>query len=877
MPAFTLMEHQVEGVDFIDAHDGIAALLYDPGVGKQQPVSEPVLTPSGWVSIGTLVPGDEVMAMDGTPTEVLSVHPQTERTVFKVVMNDGSYTYAGPEHLWLARTHNHARRNTDYSVVTTDTLRAEHHKRWEIPMAQPVQFPETDAMDAYLAGVIAGDGSCGGRGVELCTDVEIISSLGLSLSRLHETASYVGYAYVPVAQHNHEFKGQRSWEKELPLAVVRGSVDQRYAALQGLLDTDGSPIATGGVEYSTASETLADQVKWLVESLGGSARAGVVRAPKYTYKGETLEGRLSYRLNIKMPSGLAPFRLSRKLAAWVAPTKYPVKRCVKSVEFSHHEDSVCIRVAHPTSTYLTRSFIVTHNTGTTLTWVDQQAARLAKSKQPREFRVLVVAPKTACDTWVLQVAGFMDATVKARFLTGQTKTILTKIRAAADWRKVPDSTIKANHKGDPRVSGNAKVTILAISSGSISSWCRDDPKRQNVHGTTIGTGQGKRQRTVQLLQAVRKFAPDLVVMDESHTIKSHDANLSEAMYNIGQLVPHRIILTGTVNPHSPLDCYGQWRFLAPWTFSDQASLACVKSPLKMTKAEKMAVKPWAWGRFEKLYATYGGHGGKQVTGVNPISIDDLHDRVAARSHVVRKEDALDLPPVVDIDVHVHLTPAEQRAYDQMRAELAMELESGELLTAPNALAKMMKLRQITAGFIKDTDTGEIHVIGRSKNAAVEEVVNVRLAGENRIVVFAYFQSECAGLAAQLQKKGRTVEVITGKTKDTERLAIRQRFADVSGNPEQTVLVAQMRTMSISVNELVVAQHAVYASRSERREDTVQSRGRLDRNGQTGQKVTFWNCFVDDSIDTIMMANQENRKNMEMALLDHIRMTPRTKR
>jgi hypothetical protein len=474
MPAFTLMEHQVEGVDFIDAHDGIAALLYDPGVGKQQPVSEPVLTPSGWVSIGTLVPGDEVMAMDGTPTEVLSVHPQTERTVFKVVMNDGSYTYAGPEHLWLARTHNHARRNTDYSVVTTDTLRAEHHKRWEIPMAQPVQFPETDAMDAYLAGVIAGDGSCGGRGVELCTDVEIISSLGLSLSRLHETASYVGYAYVPVAQHNHEFKGQRSWEKELPLAVVRGSVDQRYAALQGLLDTDGSPIATGGVEYSTASETLADQVKWLVESLGGSARAGVVRAPKYTYKGETLEGRLSYRLNIKMPSGLAPFRLSRKLAAWVAPTKYPVKRCVKSVEFSHHEDSVCIRVAHPTSTYLTRSFIVTHNTGTTLTWVDQQAARLAKSKQPREFRVLVVAPKTACDTWVLQVAGFMDATVKARFLTGQTKTILTKIRAAADWRKVPDSTIKANHKGDPRVSGNAKVTILAISSGSISSWCRDD-------------------------------------------------------------------------------------------------------------------------------------------------------------------------------------------------------------------------------------------------------------------------------------------------------------------------------------------------------------------------------------------------------------------
>lgn len=522
-------------------------------------------------------------------------------------------------------------------------------------------------------------------------------------------------------------------------------------------------------------------------------------------------------------------------------------------------------------------------TGTTLTWVDQQALRMAQPRltgQPaREFRVLVVAPKTACDTWVFQAPPFMDSAVKARFLTGTTKSILLKIKQAGNWGKVPAATIGVNHPGDQRVahkvSGNsAKVTILAISSGSISSWCRNDPKRKDVNGRQIGSGQGARQRTVQLLQAVRKFAPDLIVMDESHTIKSDDANLSKAMYQMGQLVNHRIILTGTVNPHSPLDCYGQWRFLAPWTFSDQYSEAFTRSPLTMTRAQKMSVSPWSYARFEKRYATLGGHGGKQVTGVNPDYIDDLHDRVAERSHVVRKEDALDLPPVVDIDIHVHLSPAEQRGYDQMRVELATELANGELLTAPNALAKMMKLRQITAGFIKDTDTGEIHVLGQAKNKAVEEVVNVRLSGEQRVVVFAYFQSECATLAKMLAAKGRTVEVITGKTKDTERLAIRRRFLDVSGNPGPIVLVAQMRTMSVSVNELVTAQHAVYASRSERREDLVQSRGRLDRNGQEGSKVTFWNCFVPGSIDTIMMGNQENRKGMEMALLDHIRTTPR---
>jgi hypothetical protein len=83
----------------------------------------------------------------------------------------------------------------------------------------------------------------------------------------------------------------------------------------------------------------------------------------------------------------------------------------------------------------------------------------------------------------------------------------------------------------------------------------------------------------------------LLVVDESHIIKSATANISKAMYQIGQIAPHRIILTGTVNPHSPLDCYGQWRFLAPWTFSDQASEPFVKTPLTMTRKQAASIRP----------------------------------------------------------------------------------------------------------------------------------------------------------------------------------------------------------------------------------------------------------------------------------------------
>lgn len=482
-------------------------------------------------------------------------------------------------------------------------------------------------------------------------------------------------------------------------------------------------------------------------------------------------------------------------------------------------------------------------TGATAAWIDKLAGRIG------EVRVLVIAPLTAADTWVLQPPKFMDSVVKARMMQGSTASILPKIAAAGDWTKVPDMKIKANHKGH---ASRNRVTILSMSAGALSSYCKD------------------RTKTVRVLRAIRKYKPHLIVVDESHIIKSATANISEAMYQIGQMAPHRIILTGTVNPHSPLDVYGQWRFLAPWTFSDQYPEPYTHHPLTMTKAEQAGIRPWPWGRFRNRYADMGGYKGKSVVGINELTIDELHDRVAERSMVVRKEDALDLPPTTDVDVHVTLNPREARAYKEMAEDLAAQMEDGSLLEAPNALSKIMKLRQIAAGFVKDTTTGEVHVVGDSLRKAVKEVVEVTLAGEQRVVVFAYFRSECAMLAEALKRKGVTVELITGSTSAKDRLAIRQRFGDVSGNPQRTILVAQQRTMSLSVNELVTAQNAVYASMSERRDDWVQSRGRLDRNGQTGQRVTFWNCYSPGLIGNIMLDRHKDRGNLEKALLDHVR-------
>jgi len=482
-------------------------------------------------------------------------------------------------------------------------------------------------------------------------------------------------------------------------------------------------------------------------------------------------------------------------------------------------------------------------TGATLAWVDQKLA-------PRygEVRVLVVAPLTAADTWVLQPPDFMDSVVKARFLQGSTVSIMGKIRAAHDWAMVPHAPIGVNHRG---ANHNARVTILSVSAGAISSFCDE------------------RAKTIKMLRAVRAYAPHLIVVDESHIIKGAEANISKAMYQMGQLAPHRMILTGTVNPHSILDCYGQWRFLAPWTFSDDYGKPWTKQPLRMSLMRRKSIKPWSFGVFRDRYTTKGGYRGKDVRGY--LEHGDFRARIAERSHVMRLDDAMDLPPEKDVDIHVTLSPRERKAYTEMHNDLAALLASGELIEAPNALAKIMKLRQITAGFIRDTDTEVTHVIGSSKRKAMCEIATVQLGGEQRVVLFGYFKSECALLAQRLaqMEPSTCVEVITGATSGKDRLDIRQRFGDVSRNPGRMILVAQARTMSVSVNELVTAQHAVYGSYSERRNDWVQARGRFRRKGQT-KPVTHWNVFVPGSIDQVMLDRHKDRGNLEKALLDHIR-------
>ncbi len=140
--------------------------------------------------------------------------------------------------------------------------------------------------------------------------------------------------------------------------------------LQGLLDSDGGPVTqsagTCRIHYTTCSEVLRDDVVYLVRSLGGVAywrrRPAAGRAPGMANGRPVPHRSDAFVLDIRLPSGIEPFRLARKRELYRRDGGGRPMRFVDSIEPVGEMETVCIQVAAADSLYVTEDFLVTHNT-----------------------------------------------------------------------------------------------------------------------------------------------------------------------------------------------------------------------------------------------------------------------------------------------------------------------------------------------------------------------------------------------------------------------------------------------------------------------------------------------------------------------------------
>lgn len=366
-----------------------------PGVGKAQPLYSKVLTPDGWTTMGKVQPGSLVIGADGKAHTVKEVFPQGEKDIYRIHFQDGSYTDSCKEHLWLTQTDLDRKANRPGTVKTLEfimeTLRysKDQRKNHSIPMTTPVEFPEKALpLDPYVLGTLLGDGTLRKNGTAAFSNPEkdicsrVASNLPPDIQMLKQVGDNVDYRLTTGSRPKADEKGHlsknslqkilidlelagcRSDEKFVPYVYLHGSVKQRIDLLHGLMDTDGTVDRTGcRVEFSSTSKRLAQDVQFLVQSLGGTTP--ILRTKKGWYKDEKsnrIEGKLCYRVTVSMPPGICPFWCSIKATRHTPKTKYAPKRFIDRVEYVGKVEAKCILIDSEDHLYLTDNFIVTHNT-----------------------------------------------------------------------------------------------------------------------------------------------------------------------------------------------------------------------------------------------------------------------------------------------------------------------------------------------------------------------------------------------------------------------------------------------------------------------------------------------------------------------------------
>jgi phosphate starvation-inducible PhoH-like protein len=362
--------------------------------GRAQPLSSRVLTPDGFRPIGSLRVGDLVTGSNGHPTPVLGVYPQGLKEVFRVRTQDGASTLCCEEHLWHVATPDDHRRGKPGRVLETremaGSLRTAHQHRYELPLlSAPAEFEARQIpMDPYALGLLLGDGCLTTTTTPSFTtsDLDLAAALERSLKGI-ELQRKGEYDYVLRNEHGHRggvivanpvtamlrelrLAGTYSHSKFIPEEYLRNSATVRVSLLQGLLDSDGGPVAQTGmtcrIQYTTCSERLREDVVWLVRSLGGviywSRRRAEGRVPGRARNRAVEHRHDTFVMDIRLPRGIEPFRLARKQEIYRRHGGGRPMRFIDSIEPAGEAETVCIQVAAADSLYVTDAFLLTHNT-----------------------------------------------------------------------------------------------------------------------------------------------------------------------------------------------------------------------------------------------------------------------------------------------------------------------------------------------------------------------------------------------------------------------------------------------------------------------------------------------------------------------------------
>lgn len=388
------------------------------GGGKCLAINSLVCTPFGFRPLKDLKVGDIISnPLTGKQQRIIQIHPKGKWDFYRVHFVDGTYTDCSEGHLWRCYQSSKKSKKAKYNpehyaefgddrIWETKAMYEWYQRKKEgmyngcnliIPLSAPVEFTiggKPKPIRPYILGALIGDGCItdtliNAGYVQMSTmDEEIVQRFidaGYDMSHVSQkTNNRSRNYYIRDSQLIDDLKslgigGNRSQTHFIPRKYLLAPIKDRIELMQGLMDTDGYVDDRGHLSYTSTSKQLAEDVAFIVRSLGGVA---TVTQNKAGYKdkesGEFIRCSDAFDVQIrtKMNPDLCGLTRKRERARYeFNGGNSELGKRIIDIEPIGKQESFCITVDDPSGLYISDNFTVTHNSFLGSAWLVSSCLR----------------------------------------------------------------------------------------------------------------------------------------------------------------------------------------------------------------------------------------------------------------------------------------------------------------------------------------------------------------------------------------------------------------------------------------------------------------------------------------------------------------------
>jgi SNF2 family DNA or RNA helicase len=326
---------------------------------------------------------------------------------------------------------------------------------------------------------------------------------------------------------------------------------------------------------------------------------------------------------------------------------------------------------------------------------------------------------------------------------------------------------------------------------------------------------------------------DVIVLDESHTIKNPSAQVTKAVYQLRAKA--RVALSGTPVMNNTFDLYAQLQFLVPGLFGGQDF-------------------------FRKEYA-------------HPIDRERNVEKIQALQKITapfilrrtKQQVATDLPPKTELVMWCEMGADQKALYEEIRSQISdslfLNIQSAGLSKSKlSILQGMQKLRQICAAPQLLKDGGMQQATSIKAELLLEELqFNLR---NNKVLVFSQFKGMLHLIADACRKAGLPFYHFDGETPPEKRSAMVADFQ----SPENEINIFLISLKAGNTGLTLTA--ADYVFLVDPWWNTAVQQQAIDRAYRIGQtkSVFAYQMICKDSIEEKIVELQARKKALSDALI-----------